>query len=90
MKTLPERDSNNKLPAWAWPGGYPIIYFDGDNSTLCANCATQSADDDDEVTQFKPVAYDVYYEGPTIFCDQCNVEIESAYGSEQETDSPAK
>lgn len=80
MADLPALDSSNQLPAFAWPGGYPIIYLDRENSTLCASCATKSYLDTDEVPQFKPVAYDVYYEGPTIQCDQCNVDIESAYG----------
>lgn len=77
---LPELTTDNKLPAFAWPGGYPIIYLDRENSVLCAECATKSYLDKDEVSQFKPVAYDVYYEGPTIQCDQCNVDIASAYG----------
>jgi hypothetical protein len=77
---LPDRNSDGKLPAYAWPGGYPIYYLDGENSTLCADCATKSADDADEIPKFKPEACDVYYEGPTIFCDGCNAEIESAYG----------
>jgi hypothetical protein len=71
---------SGKLPAYAWPGGYPILYLDRENSTLCAECATKSLDDPEEVPQFKPVAFDVYYEGPTIHCEQCNAEIESAYG----------
>jgi hypothetical protein len=73
-------ENNGELPAYAWPGGYPIYYLDGDNSCLCAACATKSASDPDEVPQFKPVAFDVYYEGPTMQCDSCNADIESAYG----------
>jgi hypothetical protein len=79
-----ERDSDGQLPAFAWPGGYPIIYIDKDGSTLCAKCATKSLDDPDEVPQFKPVACDVYYEGPIVQCEQCNVDIESAYGDPSE------
>lgn len=75
-----ERTSDGKLPAYAWPGGYPVIYLDRDNSLLCAECATRSLDDPDEIPQFKPVAADVFYEGASQFCDGCNVEIESAYG----------
>lgn len=77
---LPDRDSDGSLPAYVWPGGYPIYYQDRDGSELCADCATKSLDDTDEVPQFKPVAYAVHYEGPAIFCGQCNEEIESAYG----------
>jgi len=79
-----ERDSDGKLPAYAWPGGYPLMYLDRDNSTLCADCATKAMDDPDEVPQFKPRSCDVYYEGPTMQCDQCNADIESAYGDPSE------
>ena len=71
------RQSDGKLPAYAWPGGYPLLYLDYENSALCSSCATESMKD--IVPQFRPVAYDIYYEGPTLFCDQCNEEIESAY-----------
>lgn len=29
------RDENGKLPAYAWPGGYPIFYIASDNGVLC-------------------------------------------------------
>ncbi len=74
------RDSDGKLPAFAWPGGYTIIYLDRDNSILCADCATKSLDDVDEIPQFKPVCSDTYDEGPTLQCDQCNCDLESSYG----------
>lgn len=73
-------NEKGELDAYAWPGGYPILYLDRDNSTLCAKCATESLKDPDEVPQFKPVACDIYYEGPTLQCDQCGTDIESAYG----------
>jgi len=72
------QNNNGKLPAYAWPGGYPILYLDQHNETLCAECATRDLNDPD--TDDKPVAYDVYYEGPNVFCAECNKEIESAYG----------
>ena len=83
IKTL-ERDRDGKLPSFAWPGGYPIIYIDKENSELCPSCATKSLDDPDELPQFKPVAFDVYYEGPAFTCDQCSTVIESAYGDPSE------
>ena len=66
------RDDYGLLPAYAWPGGYPIFYLDRDNSTLCPDCA--NADESGAE------AWDTYLEGPTIHCDECNAEIESAYG----------
>jgi len=75
-----KRDSDGKLPSFAWPGGYPMFYLDRENSELCADCATKSLDDKDEVPQFKPKYGDIHWEGPSLFCSQCNAEIESAYG----------
>ena len=77
--TLPDRLSDNVLPAYVWPGGYPILYLDGHNEVLCAKCATIEADKPD-AGKDAPVAADVFYEGPSEFCAVCNTEIESAYG----------
>lgn len=82
------KNDKGELPAYAWPGGYPIIYLDKENSVLCAKCATKSLNDPDEVSQFKPVAYDVFYEGAADQCAQCNVTIESAYGDPEDNDNP--
>ena len=75
MTNLAEiRDENGKLPAFAWPGGYPLLYLDGENNTLCPDCANK------EGYSSPVVAVDVYYEGPTLHCDDCSAAIESAYG----------
>lgn len=66
------------LQMFAFPGGHPILYNDGDNSVLCPKCATMSLDD--EVESFRPVDWFIHYEGPPEHCEECNVEIESAYG----------
>lgn len=76
--TLPGLDKDGNLPAYAWPGGYPLFYLDGENSTLCPKCATASLSDD--IPSFRAVDVGIHYEGPAISCDQCNAEIESAYG----------
>lgn len=73
-------DNSGNLPAYTWPGGYPIIYLDHECSVLCAQCATNSFKDEDERPEYKPVDSDIYYEGPTLQCEQCNADIESAYG----------
>ena len=75
MTTHQLRDSDGKLPAFAWPGGYPIIYFTRDGLTICPDCANSVSDDSQA-----PVSGDVYWEGPTIECDDCGNDIESAYG----------
>lgn len=82
-------NNQGELDAYAWPGGYPIVYFDRENSTLCAKCATRDFKNVDVRDEYKPIACDVYQEGPTIHCDDCNVEIESAYGDPEELDGKA-
>lgn len=83
--TLPTRNADGSLPCYAWPGGYPILYLDKHNDTLCAECATKDSDNGEE-----PAAHFVHYEGPSEFCAECNAEVESAYGDlEEETEEPA-
>lgn len=66
------------LDSFAWPGGYPLFYLDGHNSILCPECANESCNDD--IPAFRPCAYAVHWEGEPLICDNCNAEIESAYG----------
>jgi hypothetical protein len=79
--TLP-RDTDGRLSVCAWPGGYPLFYLDGQNSTLCPDCARKSDEDPDEVRGFKPVACDANWEDPGLFCDNCSTRIESAYAED--------
>lgn len=85
------RDEDGKFPAFAWPGGYPIIYLMEDNEVICPDCANQEdayADEDpapeDPDPQWHIVAADVYWEGPDLYCANCNKPIESAYGDPEE------
>ena len=78
------------LPAYAWPGGYPIVYYTAAGLMICAQCANDS-DTSDPVHDAE-----VYWEGPTVQCDdgsQCGAMaggywtaglIESAYGDPDE------
>jgi hypothetical protein len=68
-------EHGSKLPAFAWPGGYPIIYFDHDMSPICADCANKHDWSDARI-----VVADVYWEGPDELCANCNAVIPSAYG----------
>ncbi len=74
------RDEEGRLPAHAWPGGYPIIYLTRDGEVYCAACANK----DDLYST--PVAYRTYFEGPDLHCDECNTLIESAYGDTNNED----
>lgn len=91
---------NGELLKYAWPGGYPIVYFDMDNEPMCPDCAQKEIDDHEkereeaqehdmeaevEKCRTYPVAYDVHYEGPDIICAECNKAIPSAYGDPEAT-----
>jgi protein-arginine kinase activator protein McsA len=43
-------DTEKGLDGCAWPGGYPIVYYTDDATTLCAECATKQeiANQDEE------------------------------------------
>ena len=80
--TLPARDDAGKLPAYAWPGGYPIYYVTEDGLTVCPTCANDETSDD-------VVAADVNYEDAALYCDDCNKRIESAYAEDDAMDDDA-
>lgn len=69
----------NKLPKYAWPGGYPIYYVDNGNQALCYDCAIKN----DEFTE-QLTAYDINYENTSLTCDHCSKKIESAYCDEEQ------
>lgn len=97
MNTNLTRNENGTLPAYAWPGGYPIYYLCADGGILCPACAngengSLAADEtldpdcpDDD--QWRIVAQDIHWEGQPLVCDHCGKKIESAYGDpEQENE----
>ena len=83
------RNEKGQLDAYAWPGGYQIVYYTADNGVLCPDCAngkngSEASEKLDpecpDDNQWRLVASDIYYEGPAVYCDHCNAEIESVYG----------
>lgn len=80
------RQDNGTFPAFAWPGGYPIIYLTGDGAVLCPACVNGKNGSEvgnpevDGDPQWTVTAHDCYWEGSPISCDHCETEIESAYG----------
>lgn len=70
------KNSEGKLPSYAWPGGYPIFYVDDQNNILCPDCANK------EGYNSIPTHYDVNWEDPDLYCDDCGNRIESAYAEE--------
>jgi hypothetical protein len=79
------RDSDGKLSAFAWPGGYPIVYICGDGGTLCPACANGENGSDASTTaedkRWLLIGADIHWEGEPMACDHCCAEIESAYGA---------
>ena len=69
------RGEDGKLPAYAGPGGYPILYVDKCGNVLCPDCANREVDPSQEF-----VGYSIFYEGKPEKCEDCGKEIASAYG----------
>lgn len=77
------RDEHGNIPAYAWPGGYPVIVVMDDGETLCPECANDPSNPVHEgglADGWRMEATDIHYEGPPEVCAHCNKEIESAYG----------
>ena len=75
------------FPAVVWLGGYALIYYTGCGDMLCASCATKQYDKDtwDGDTGKECVdGCDVLWEGSSVFCAACEVEIKSAYGEDED------
>jgi hypothetical protein len=96
-------NDRQKLTAYAWPGGYPVMYLarDGwreENGALTLNrydrsenaCCAKCACDTVEWPDLVIVASYVHYEGAAEYCEYCNGVTESAYGeTEAETEGIA-
>lgn len=77
------RFGHMEWPKWAWPGGYPIYYVTADWGILCADCANENMHltlDGD--SQWRIECIEVNYEDNELWCDNCNCQIESAYGED--------
>lgn len=82
-------DNGGTLPAFAWPGGYQMIYVASDGGVFCPDCANGKNGSDARLSDGPDDAphdgwllegYDVFYEGPDEYCAHCNAVIESVYG----------
>lgn len=72
-----------RLPTYAWPGGYPMVYDTRDGMTICPDCANRSTRDRRgrwTVEEDPVVQGEIHWEGPPLICDDCGAKIESAYG----------
>lgn len=79
-------DHNGKPARYTSVGCYPIFGVTADGGCLCPKCIEEnfercnggdpSCPDDD---QWRIVASDCNWEDPSLYCDNCNERIESAY-----------
>lgn len=71
---------------YAWPGGYPLYYVTKDGGCLCSKCANDNLEltlGDDP--QWKITLVDINYEDTSLYCDNCQKLVESAYGEDDGT-----
>jgi len=75
---------DGSFPAYAWPGGYPVIYVARDGAVFCAKCANGENGSDAHVggadDDWRIDGWAIHWEGQPEVCCHCNAEIESAYG----------
>ena len=86
------RGDDGKLPAYAWPGGYPIVYYAGDCEPLCPACAngengSEAGTDPELDPQWRLEGGEVYWEGAPMQCAHCNAVLASAYGDPEADDT---
>lgn len=55
-------------PQYAWPGLYPLVYFNLRGAPICYLCSTEC----DKA--------EIHWEGEPIECSECDQQTESAYG----------
>jgi len=79
-----EESNKGRLPAYSFPGGYPLYYITKDGGVLCADCANDDrpANVDEFDAQWYITDAEVNYEDDSLYCDNCGKQIESAYGNE--------
>lgn len=69
--------SKVELPGVSNVGGYTISYIN-DGLLLCSDCANK----ENRVNQ-KEFEQFIHWEGHSLSCEECNVEIESEYGENE-------
>lgn len=70
------RNDEGFLEAYAWPGGYPIVYLDKNDETLCAKCANEAPGTPDD-NDLAPVSFFVKEDSEEeVMCADCNQFIE--------------
>lgn len=79
---------------YAWPGGYAINIVMSDGELLCIDCARKefrmlckARVNPWGYPDWRAIAPEIYWEGPTEYCCHCHTAIESEYGDPDATDA---
>jgi len=84
MSDIPNiKSDDGTYLAYAWPGGYPIVYVMDDAEVLCADCMNDPSNPihgGGEADGWRLDGYQIHWEGAPEVCAHCNKEIPSAYG----------
>lgn len=76
LKKAIESGEIDSLPSVTFPGMYPLYYVSSYGNVYCAECAKNLITDPyEDITD-----YTTHMEGVPITCEDCGIEIESAYG----------
>ena len=76
------------IEAYAWPGGYPIVYVMNDGECMCPQCVKDNLEQIKAATEsqaqdgWQIVGDDINYEDQDMYCCNCNEKIDPAYPSD--------
>lgn len=79
---------NQGLNKYAWPGGYPTFWIMSDGGCVSFDCAKSERRQMLESLASKandgwrPVALEINWEDPDLYCDHTGKRIESAYAED--------
>lgn len=76
---------------YAWPGGYALRLLMSDGELMCLDCAhsnfreiVKAMRDGLPRDDWRPASVEIYWEGPSLSCCHCGVDIVSEYGDPEE------
>jgi hypothetical protein len=71
------------LEHYAWPGGYEhrfIFEHMRETIVICYDCAIKVDVSKDEYEDYRFIEPMIHWEGESMWCDDCGIEMESEYG----------
>ncbi|RLF27033.1 MAG: hypothetical protein DRN14_05915 [Thermoplasmata archaeon] len=78
-------NDTKKVRKYCTLGGYPIFYVSDNGNAICPDCVQEDQDLDKEEQELCITGHVVNWEDASLFCDQCNKRIESAYAEDEAT-----